>query len=329
LPLRFGWLETLTELCRVHSGARAIGAGRTALVNPRAQNGETIDTPAIIDAERATATTLDDLRGDFPIAVLGANASAIPIGDRAVESASWQRDCDRLNIIEPAAGKAGTDPWFLGAGLLSRAAIALYPMGSTFRPGDEIGIEVRYAAIGGWLSIELQAEDTGSTLATSEPFEAQGLRSHIFKTPLPSLARALRIRVALVEPALPDGFDPIVRLDRIALTVKRAGAEIGRARIDRLREATGFDDIDADMIVENFGESRAFMADGGSSFRHEIGLSPGYGETTRCSARYGDGSLIVAVGSRMAVIENPDDADETGIIGIVSEFAQASAAAQD
>lgn len=327
LPLRFGWLETLGEYCRTHGGARTIGSG--ALVNLRTSDGEAIETPAIIDIGRHAAETLDEVRADFPAAVLALNAIWLRPDDAVAEAESWHRDGDRLNIVEPPSGRVAIDPWFLGTGLLSRVAITLRTMGGAFRPGDEIAIETHYAAVGGWLSIEIQAEDTGSTLAISEPFEAQGVGHHVYRTALRSLSPALRIRVALAEPSLPDGFDPIVRLDRIAVSLYRTGTEIGRARLDRRRETSDFDDLDAEAIIEDFGQSRTFLANGRSSFRHEIALSVGYGETARCSARYGEGSLILALGGRMAVIEDPDGDDGIGLVRIVSEFARASAAAQD
>ncbi|WP_404710968.1 hypothetical protein [Sphingomonas sp. MMS24-J13] len=327
LPLRFGWLEVLTELCRTHGGAGAIGSA--TLVNLRMPDGEAIDTAAIVDIGRHTAETLDDVRADFPAAVLALNALWIRAEEPEIEADTWHRDCDRLNIVEPPAGPTAADPWFLGAGLFARVAIGLAPMGGAFRPGDEIDVEVHYAAVGGWLAIEVQAADTSSTLGKSEPFEAQGVGHHSFRIALPSLSQALRIRVALAEPALPDGFDPIVRLDRIAVSLLRGDMQIGRARLERLREKSDFDNLDAAAIIEHFGQSRAFLANGESSFRHEIALSIGYGETARCSARYGEGNLIVALGGRMAVIENPDPESEAGIIRVVSEFARTSAAAQD
>lgn len=326
-PLRFGWLSALTDLCRAYGGARTIGSD--ALVNLRTDDGETIDTPAVIDIGRHAAETLDEVRSDFPAAVLALNALWITVEAQAAEADIWRRDGDRLSIIEPPAGRSAADPWFLGTGLLSRITIGLGAMGGAFRPGDEIEIAVGYAAVGGWLTIEVQAADTGSTLAGSEAFDVQGIGRHAFRAALPSLSPALRIRVALAEPTSPDAFDPIVRLDRIAISLHRATAEIGRARLERLRETSDFDHLDADAIVENYGQSRAFLANGESSFRHEIALSMGYGETARCSARYGEGNLILALGGRMAVIENPDPERETGIVRIVSEFALASAAAQD
>jgi hypothetical protein len=331
VPLRFGWLDTLSELCRIHSGARSIGPGANlaTLINLGARDGAVIDTPAIVDVLHHAAESLEDVRAAFPAAVLASNVASIDAIDGPVEADNWRRAGDRLYVVEPSAGRPEIDPWFLGAGLLSRVAIGIHTMGATFRPGDQIAVETHYAAIGGWLSIEIQAEDTGSTLAKSDPFETQGIDRHVFRATLPSLSRAIRIRVALAEPVLPDGFDPIVRLDWIAVSLHRAGAEIGRARIDRLRGGPDFDDVDANAIVADFAQSRAFLANGESSFRHEIALSIGGGETARCSARYSEGSLILALGARMAVIQDADRDEETGIVGLVSDFARAIAAEQD
>jgi hypothetical protein len=337
-PLRFGWLDELTEMCRRHGSARGIfaGTGPTSeampLVNLAATSEPGHATSLIIDLAGQAPRPVEEIRASNPGAALALNCDAAPASDISVKERGWHRYGDRLLAFVTEDGGSQKYQWHLGREGSVIAAIIVRAVEPDFRAGDEIEVQVGHTGVGASLLVDIEAWDSSSLAATSSPFETGGIGRYTFRAALMSHFASLKIKVRLAEASDGDGFDQLTRIDSIHVTHRRRSLAIARARVKRV-ERQPDNGLGAGRVLGVVAESRVILPDGQSTYRYRIMVSTETGATEDCSVHYGGGNLVVAIAGRLIVVEDferqePSIAPENPIIDAIGRLVRAHAAAQ-